>query len=154
METWNEQGGATVPPPPPPSPRTAPDGRQQERQLQRPTDDRMVFGVAAGLGRYLGVDPVVVRIAFVLLTVFGGSGILLYLIGLIAIPEGDGGGPVAAGTGTGAGGQTAAVVVGVVLIAVGCLSLVGQLLPGLRDLMGPLVLLGLGALVIVWGGRR
>lgn len=47
----------------------------------------MIAGVAGGLGRYLGIDPVIIRIAFVVLAVSGGSGVLLYLIGMIAIPE-------------------------------------------------------------------
>ena len=47
----------------------------------------MVAGVAAGLARYFGVNPVIVRIAFVVLTVVGGAGIPLYLAGLLLIPE-------------------------------------------------------------------
>jgi len=47
----------------------------------------MLTGVAAGLARYLGVDPIIIRIAFVVLTVFGGTGIPLYLAGLLLIPE-------------------------------------------------------------------
>jgi phage shock protein PspC (stress-responsive transcriptional regulator) len=43
--------------------------------------------VAAGVARYFGVDPVIVRIAFVILTVVGGAGIPLYLAGLLLIPE-------------------------------------------------------------------
>jgi phage shock protein PspC (stress-responsive transcriptional regulator) len=47
----------------------------------------MVAGVAAGLARYLGVDVMIVRIAFVVLTIAGGPGIPLYLAGLLLIPE-------------------------------------------------------------------
>jgi phage shock protein PspC (stress-responsive transcriptional regulator) len=47
----------------------------------------MVAGVAAGLARYLGVDLMIVRIAFVVLTVFSGAGIPLYRAGLLLIPE-------------------------------------------------------------------
>ena len=47
----------------------------------------MLGGVAGGLARYFGVDPMIVRIAFVVLTVFGGAGIPLYLAGLLLIPE-------------------------------------------------------------------
>jgi signal transduction histidine kinase len=46
--------------------------------LERGGDGALVAGVAAGLARHLGVDPLKVRLAFVLLTVTGGSGILLY----------------------------------------------------------------------------
>ena len=65
-----------------------PSGFDPERPaLRRPFQDRMLAGVAAGLARYFGVDPVIVRIAFVVLTVVGGAGIPLYLAGLLLIPE-------------------------------------------------------------------
>ena len=70
---------------PPPEP---PFGSDPERPaLRRPFQDRMLAGVAAGLARYFGVDPMIVRIAFVVLTVVGGAGIPLYLAGLLLIPE-------------------------------------------------------------------
>ena len=47
----------------------------------------MLGGVAGGTATYLGVDPVVVRIALVVLTLFGGLGIILYVIGWLLIPE-------------------------------------------------------------------
>jgi phage shock protein PspC (stress-responsive transcriptional regulator) len=43
--------------------------------------------VSGGLARYFNVDTMIVRIAFVVLTVFGGAGIPLYLAGLLLIPE-------------------------------------------------------------------
>ena len=55
--------------------------------LRRPFEDRMLAGVAAGLARYFGIDPTIVRIAFVVLTVVGGAGIPLYLAGLLLIPD-------------------------------------------------------------------
>ena len=55
--------------------------------LRRSFDDRMLGGVAGGLARYFGVDPMIVRIAFAVLTVVGGAGIPLYLAGLLLIPE-------------------------------------------------------------------
>ena len=54
--------------------------------LRRPVQDRMVAGVAAGLARYLGVDVMIIRLAFVVLTIAGGAGIPLYLAGLLLIP--------------------------------------------------------------------
>lgn len=127
-----------------------------ERRLRRPTDDRVLFGVASGLARHLGLDPVVVRIAFVLLAVIGGSGLLLYLIGLIAIPEQRQGDVIDAPAGRrdGREGQTVAVAIGGALVVVGTISLLGEIVPGIRELLGPALLLGLGVLVILWGGRR
>ncbi len=64
-----------------------PFGWSPERPaLRRPYQGRMLAGVAAGLARYFGVDEMIVRIAFVVLTV-GGAGIPLYLAGLLLIPE-------------------------------------------------------------------
>ncbi len=66
----------------------SPFGWAPERPaLRRPFEGRMLAGVAAGLARYFGVDEVIVRIAFVVLTVVGGAGIPLYLAGLLLIPE-------------------------------------------------------------------
>ena len=55
--------------------------------LRRPIHGRMVAGVAAAVARYFDVDPVLVRIALVVLTFFGGSGLMLYLAGWLLIPE-------------------------------------------------------------------
>jgi phage shock protein PspC (stress-responsive transcriptional regulator) len=55
--------------------------------LRRPFQGRMVTGVAEGLARYFGVDPLLVRIGFVVLTVVGGAGVPLYLAGLLLIPD-------------------------------------------------------------------
>lgn len=46
-----------------------------------------VAGVAAGVGHRYGVDPVLVRVAFVVSTIFGGAGIVLYLVGWLLFPE-------------------------------------------------------------------
>jgi len=58
-----------------------------EKRLYRSRTDRMIGGVCGGLGTYFGVDPSLIRLAFVLLFVFGGSGFLLYLILWIVLPE-------------------------------------------------------------------
>ncbi|MDQ3760888.1 MAG: PspC domain-containing protein [Actinomycetota bacterium] len=56
----------------------------------RRTDDRKVAGVAAAIGRRYAIDPVLVRVAFVVATLFSGVGVLLYLLGWLLLPvEGD-----------------------------------------------------------------
>jgi phage shock protein PspC (stress-responsive transcriptional regulator) len=57
--------------------------------VRRATHNRILGGVAAGLADYLDIDAVVVRIGFVVLTVLGGSGILLYAAGWLLIPAED-----------------------------------------------------------------
>ena len=56
------------------------------RTLTRPTHDRMLAGVASGLADYAGIDVLVVRIAFAVLTFLGGAGIPLYLACWLLIP--------------------------------------------------------------------
>lgn len=58
-----------------------------EKRPYRSRTDRMVGGVCGGLGHYFNVDPSLVRLAFVVLLVFGGSGFLLYLILWVILPE-------------------------------------------------------------------
>ncbi|MGH2540846.1 MAG: ATP-binding protein, partial [Actinomycetota bacterium] len=57
------------------------------RRLYRSVGDRVLFGVAGGIGERIGVDPLVVRLGFVLLTLAGGVGVVCYLIGLVASSE-------------------------------------------------------------------
>ena len=57
------------------------------KKLYRSRDNRMIAGVAAGIGNYLNVDPTLVRIVFVLLAFANGIGILLYLILWLIVPE-------------------------------------------------------------------
>ena len=56
--------------------------------LTRSLKDRMLAGVCAGLAEYMGLDPTVVRLIFVLLFFVSGPGILLaYLIMMMIVPE-------------------------------------------------------------------
>jgi phage shock protein C len=59
----------------------------ENRQLYRSITDRQIAGVAGGIARYFRVDPTVVRLLFVLLTLTGGPGLLLYIILALVIPE-------------------------------------------------------------------
>jgi phage shock protein PspC (stress-responsive transcriptional regulator) len=60
------------------------------RPLLRSKDDRLVWGVAGGLAAHIGFNATVVRLAFVVLTLFGGAGLLAYLVLAVALPEDDG----------------------------------------------------------------
>lgn len=55
-------------------------------KLYRNPNDQMIAGVCSGLGAYLGIDAVLVRLFFVLLTIGGGSGVLIYFLLWILIP--------------------------------------------------------------------
>jgi len=56
-------------------------------RIRRSRSDRRVAGVSGGLGRHLDIDPLIVRVAFVVLTFFGGVGLLLYLALWLLLPE-------------------------------------------------------------------
>lgn len=58
-----------------------------EKRLSRSTKDRVVAGVCGGLGEYFELDPVLFRLLFVIVTLIGGSGVLVYIILWLVIPE-------------------------------------------------------------------
>ncbi|MFL6138388.1 MAG: PspC domain-containing protein [Frankiaceae bacterium] len=101
MTTNDINGGAGAPGPSEPpsgSPSEPPSAaRRPGRPLYRSRDDRVLGGVAAGLGYWLDIDPVIIRVLFAVLTVFGGVGVLLYGIGYLFIPEAGSPGSLAEG---------------------------------------------------------
>jgi phage shock protein PspC (stress-responsive transcriptional regulator) len=78
METEESPSATTSPPP-------GPAGRR----LTRSSHDRVLAGVAGGLGEYFGVDAVLFRIGFVALTIAGGSGLAIYFLAWLLIPDVD-----------------------------------------------------------------
>ena len=59
----------------------------ETKKLYRSRTDKMVAGVCGGLGKYLGIDPTLIRLVFALLVLFGiGSGLLIYLVMMIVMP--------------------------------------------------------------------
>lgn len=122
-------------------------------RLVRPQEGRVIAGVAAGIARHLGVDPVLIRIAFVVAAFAGGSGLLAYVVAWIVIPEASPGEvddrPVPTDT-----ARTTRVVAGVALIIVGAFWLVEQLVPDLAGYVWPVGLIVLGLAVVVAGVRR
>ncbi len=60
----------------------------EPKKLYRSRNSRMVAGVSGGLAEYLNIDPVVVRLIFVITAIFGASiGFWVYVIMWIAVPE-------------------------------------------------------------------
>ena len=59
----------------------------QLKRLERTSDDRLIAGVAGGLGRYFDLSPTVFRLGLVALTLLGGAGFLVYLAAVLVIPE-------------------------------------------------------------------
>lgn len=58
--------------------------------IRRPLDDRWLGGVCSGVARRLGVDPVLIRVTVVALTLIGGFGVLAYALALVLLPDADG----------------------------------------------------------------
>ncbi len=110
----------------------------QRRRLRKSRAERMVFGVAGGLADYLEVDPVLVRVGFVVLCFIAGLGLLAY-IGLALlmpdIPEGDTPPDAVSATGSITEGQDPVTpserrgryAFGIILIGLGVILLVEQL---------------------------
>jgi phage shock protein C len=57
-----------------------------QKRLYRSKDERMIWGVAGGMGKYFGIDPTVVRVIWVLSLIFGWFTIPAYIILAIIIP--------------------------------------------------------------------
>jgi len=60
--------------------------RMSEKRLVRTQDDKMFLGVASGIANYFGIDPAIVRVIFVLLTLFHAWGLIIYFVLAIIMP--------------------------------------------------------------------
>ena len=69
-----------------PTKTSKPEQKAVPLKLYRSETDRIIGGIAGGLGEYFDMDPVIIRIIFIALAVFGGGGIPLYLILWVVIP--------------------------------------------------------------------
>lgn len=125
----------------------------QPRNLRRSAADQVVGGVAGGLGHYFALDPVLVRIAFVLLVLAGGSGLLLYIVLWIVIPEATPDEDVAAVAGDRR--ELGGLIVGGALVVIGAIILLRRVVPWFdSEVVWALLLVGLGGYILVKGVRR
>lgn len=124
----------------------------QARRLERSRTDRKVAGVAGGLAQYFDLDPIIFRIGFIILTVLGGSGLLVYVAGWLILPE---------------EGKDESIAAEVLrnrrekpwaLIGLGLLALAGLILLGSNDFWpsgdGIWIVLALVGGIILWRQRR
>ncbi len=58
-----------------------------EKKLYRSSHDKKLAGVCGGLGEYFGIDSTLIRIGWVVVSCFGGAGLLAYIICALIIPE-------------------------------------------------------------------
>jgi len=122
------------------------------RVLRRSRTNRVIGGVCGGLGRYLGIDPVLLRVAFVVLAIAGGGGFLLYLVAWVLIPEEREGEPL--GTERPPSVDTTRLIVGGALIAIGMILLLDVSIPQLAKFFWPLTLIAIGVAIVVLSSRR
>jgi phage shock protein PspC (stress-responsive transcriptional regulator) len=142
------------------------------RRLTRSTSDKVIAGVAGGLGRYFSIDPVVVRIAFIVGAFFGGAGFIAYIAAWLLVPTDDGsargdaasivrrlgigigmlvltGVAIAGGFwGAASGGGT---TVAIIVIAAGGLLMLGAFTGGMRWLIVPALGLAFAAAAVAAG---
>src|SRR4051794_4922113 len=127
--------------------------------LRRDTDHRVIAGVCSGLARHLGVDPLIVRVAFVAAATAGGLGVAIYALVWVFVPAGDA--PARAmrlRTGRG----TVEIALGVALLALSVLLTARALGLLFSDvIVWPLTLVAAGAALLWrqtfgggWGGSR
>jgi phage shock protein C len=149
--------------PPPPDPTAVEPGviepgvaEPGPKRLFRSRDDSVIAGVCGGLGKYLDVDPVLIRIAAVVLVFAGGAGILLYVIGWIAIPEEPDAGAAATTTASAEIERTSgAVLLGFVFVVLGLFFLLDELWPDFLSwrYTWPIALIAVGIAIVVRGRR-
>ncbi len=126
----------------------APGADWWTRRPRRSANDRKVAGVAGGLGRAFGVDPVLIRVGFVVLTVLGGFGGLLYVLGWLLLPaDGDEVSAAESLIGRGRSSTPPALAVGLAIVAL--FSIASMFSWGLP--FWPLVI---GAIIVISVARK
>jgi phage shock protein C len=113
----------------------------------------MIAGVCGGAGRYLGIDPVLLRLALIALTLGAGAGVLLYIVLWIVIPEAKAGEELAPPPAVSR--DALQWIVGGGLVLIGFLLLAGRVFPWWDSrLFWPAVLILIGLAVLARGVRR
>ena len=59
----------------------------EPKRLYRSRKERMFSGVCGGLGEYLSIDPTIIRLIFVITALWGGAGLIVYLVMMLVVPE-------------------------------------------------------------------
>ena len=123
-------------------------------RLYRSTTDKVIGGVCGGLAAYFRIDPVLVRLAFVVFALAGGASVLLYIVLWIAVPVGQ---TVPMAETTTFFGLRGSETTAIVLIAIGALWLLANI--GVFSVINwslawPVLLVALGAAMLLRGVRR
>jgi phage shock protein C len=112
----------------------------------------VIAGVCGGVARYLGVDPVLLRIAFIILALANGLGVIAYVVAWVAIPEERPGQPLAPAPE--ARRETGRLAIGGALVVLGLVLLLDRLAPSLDELFWPVAVVAVGVAIMLVGLRR
>lgn len=63
------------------------NSKNKSKRLTRSRDDQIIAGVCGGIAKYFDIDSTIVRLVFLLIAMAGGSGVLLYIILMLIMPE-------------------------------------------------------------------
>jgi phage shock protein C len=120
--------------------------------VRRSRGDRVIAGVCGGLGRYLGIDPVLLRVAFIILALANGLGLIAYVVAWVAIPEEGPDQPAVPPPEPRR--ETGRMVLGGSLVVLGLVLLLDRLAPDLDELFWPVAVVAVGVAIILMGLRR
>jgi phage shock protein C len=65
----------------------ATSNRNEPKKLYRSRANRRLFGVCGGIGDYFNIDPVLIRLLWILFTVAAGGGVIAYIVACLIVPE-------------------------------------------------------------------
>jgi phage shock protein C len=138
------------------------------KRLYRNRSDKVISGVCGGLGKYLGIDPIIVRIVWAFLIFAMGTGVLAYIIAMIIIPlepidediyadsKKDLSQPQLTSSSTTDPAKTLLLVAGIIIIIIGIAALFGNIFGWIGWLWGfgskliwPVIIIVVGVLILV-----
>ncbi|MCT4599243.1 MAG: PspC domain-containing protein [Vallitalea sp.] len=124
------------------------------KRLYRSRDNQMISGVCGGFAEYLGIDPTIIRILFVIALFQWGFGILAYIICTIIIPVS----PISNSNeyiydntnySSSYNSKTTRIIIGIFLVVIGVISILEKLFNWFDfDLIWPITLISIGFLIL------
>ena len=118
--------------------------KTEPKRLYRSRENRVIAGIAGGIAEYFNIDPVIIRLVFILLLFAGGMGIIMYLLAWILVPENPGSSLMVRQT-------RGSVILGLILLIVGIAFLFRNIFRWVVhfSIVWPAILIVLGVYLIV-----
>ena len=118
--------------------------KTEPKRLYRSRENRVIAGVAGGIAEYFNIDPVIIRMVFILLLFAGGMGIIIYLLAWILVPENPGSSLMVRQT-------RGSVILGLILLIIGIAFLFRNIFRWVVhfNIVWPAILIVLGVYLIV-----